>query len=74
MVQSSLGLTVIELGSWKVLLSRGAATVFLRSPGMKIDQGGIAKGYAIDRGVAILRENEVHICFLTPGATYTFPG
>lgn len=31
--------------------------VRLRLPGMALDMGGIAKGYAVDRAVAVLREN-----------------
>jgi FAD:protein FMN transferase len=31
-------------------------TVAFGKPGMRIDLGGIAKGYAVDRGVALLRE------------------
>ena len=51
----------------QIILDPGDTTVFLRSPGMKIDLGGIAKGYAIDRGVAILRENGVQHFFLNAG-------
>jgi thiamine biosynthesis lipoprotein len=47
----------------QIILDPADTTVFLRSPGMKIDLGGIAKGYAIDRGVAVLRENGVQHFF-----------
>jgi thiamine biosynthesis lipoprotein len=32
-----------------------AGTAFLRRPGMRVHLGGIGKGYAVDRGVALLR-------------------
>jgi thiamine biosynthesis lipoprotein len=36
-------------------LDRGAGTAYLRRKGMRVHLGGIGKGYAIDRGAAILR-------------------
>jgi thiamine biosynthesis lipoprotein len=42
---------------WKdVVLDRKKHTVFLRRKGMSITLGGIAKGYAVDRCVALLHE------------------
>jgi thiamine biosynthesis lipoprotein len=42
-----------------VQLDHEAGTVALRRPGVRIDLGGIAKGYAVERGAAILRERGV---------------
>jgi thiamine biosynthesis lipoprotein len=39
-----------------IAVDERAGTVGLRRPGMTINLGGIGKGYAVDRGVAILRE------------------
>lgn len=39
----------------KLIVDHDKRTVFLSSPGMAINLGGIAKGYAVDRAVAILR-------------------
>jgi FAD:protein FMN transferase len=36
-------------------------------PGMRIDLGGIGKGYAVDRGVAILKERGVRHAIVTAG-------
>ncbi|MET0281939.1 MAG: FAD:protein FMN transferase [Steroidobacteraceae bacterium] len=36
-------------------LDQAARTVFFGKPGMRIDLGGIAKGYAVDRGIDILK-------------------
>ena len=38
-----------------MLLNDRDTTVFLTRPGMQLDLGGVAKGYAIDRAVAVLR-------------------
>jgi len=38
----------------QLVLSERDTTAFLSVPGMKIDLGGIAKGYAIDRGASVL--------------------
>jgi thiamine biosynthesis lipoprotein len=42
-------------------------TVFLRKKGMSIDLGGIAKGYAIDRGSAVLENNGITNFILNAG-------
>ena len=39
----------------KVIVDHDKSTVFLQKKGMGISLGGIAKGYAVDRAVAILR-------------------
>lgn len=42
-----------------IVLSEQDTTVFLTQPGMLLDLGGIAKGYAIDRAAAVLQEHGV---------------
>ncbi len=42
-------------------------TVFLKKKGMSIDLGGIAKGYAIDRGSAVLRKMGITDFILNAG-------
>ena len=51
----------------QIILDPSDTTVFLRSTGMKIDLGGIAKGYAIDRGVTVLKANGIRHFFLNAG-------
>ena len=51
----------------KVQLDRKASTVFLPEKGMKLGLGGIAKGYATDRAVAILRDRGVRDFSLKAG-------
>jgi thiamine biosynthesis lipoprotein len=40
----------------KLIVDERAGTAFLKEKGMRAHLGGIGKGYAVDRGVAILRE------------------
>ena len=54
-------------GFRKIVLNPVDTTVFLEATGMKIDLGGIAKGYAIDQGVAVLKGNGIDHFFLNAG-------
>lgn len=47
------------VGSQWMILDPSARTVNLIKPGMKLDLGGIAKGYACDGAAAVLREHGV---------------
>ncbi|HZJ76833.1 MAG TPA: FAD:protein FMN transferase, partial [Oscillospiraceae bacterium] len=40
-------------------ISEKSSTVFIKDPEMSLDLGGIAKGYAVDEAVRILKENEI---------------
>jgi thiamine biosynthesis lipoprotein len=47
-----------KLINWRdIVVDRAAHTIRLRRAGMRIGLGGIAKGYAVDRCVAVLRKN-----------------
>ena len=39
-----------------VLIDRAAGTAFISKPGARVHLGGIGKGYAVDRAIALLRE------------------
>ncbi|MBX3702609.1 MAG: FAD:protein FMN transferase [Steroidobacteraceae bacterium] len=53
---------------WRSIeVDRQASTVRFLRPGMRIDLGGIAKGYAVDRGIAILRAHGVAHGTVTAG-------
>jgi FAD:protein FMN transferase len=43
-----------------LVVDEGSGTAFLKKKGMRAHLGGIGKGYAVDRGVAILRERGYH--------------
>ncbi len=47
----------IKLIDWrKVVIDAGKHTIFLKEAGMRMNLGGIAKGYAVDRATAVLRQ------------------
>jgi thiamine biosynthesis lipoprotein len=48
-----------SIGYRHLLLEPRAGTVQFARPGVRIDLGGFAKGYAVDRGVQILRERGI---------------
>ena len=58
-----------DVGSGKVRLDRAARTVRFLQPGVELDPGGIGKGYAIDRMVAILKRRGVTSAFLSAGGS-----
>jgi FAD:protein FMN transferase len=59
---------LLALVNYKMMiLNERDTTVFLEKKGMEIDLGGIAKGYAIDRGVAVLKQNGIQQFFLNAG-------
>ncbi|MFQ5651151.1 MAG: FAD:protein FMN transferase [bacterium] len=50
-----------------IVLSRQDTTVFLKKTGMKLDLGGIAKGYAIDRAAFVLNQNGIQNFLINAG-------
>ena len=57
------------VGYKKIKLDEEEQTVFLENKGMAIDLGGIAKGYAGDEVVRILKEHDVEHALINLGAT-----
>jgi len=54
--------------NWRnMLLDEGHHTVRFEHPGMRIDLGGIGKGYAVDHGVAILKARGIRHAVVTAG-------
>jgi thiamine biosynthesis lipoprotein len=64
----------LPLVNWRdVVIDREAGTVFLRRPGMALDVGGIAKGYAADAAAAILRARGIRRALIDLGGNiYVF--
>lgn len=52
-----------------LVLDETESTAFLRRKGMQIDLGGIAKGYAADQALQILKKNKVRHALLNFGGT-----
>ena len=50
-----------------VVLDRAQHTVRFTQPGVRIDLGGIAKGHAVDRGIAILQGRGIQHALVTAG-------
>ncbi len=50
-----------------LVLDRPRRTVYFSRPGVRIDLGGIAKGYAVDRGIAVLQQRGVGHALLSAG-------
>lgn len=50
-----------------VLLDRATHTVRFSQPGVRIDLGGIAKGYAVDCGIAILQQRGIRHALVQAG-------
>ncbi len=51
----------------KIRLDRRAGTIYFARPGMKLDLGGIAKGYAVDRALAILKHLDIQHALVSAG-------
>lgn len=49
-----------KVGYQKLVINKDASTIFLTQPGMIMDFGGIAKGYAADRAAAVLRQRGIN--------------
>ena len=50
-----------------VLLDRATTSVRFSQPGVRIDLGGIAKGYAVDRAIAILQRSGIKHALVSAG-------
>lgn len=60
--------SLIKLVDYKlILLDSSDTTVFLSKTGMKIDLGGIAKGYAVDRATEVMRKYGMNNFFVNAG-------
>jgi thiamine biosynthesis lipoprotein len=54
--------------NWRhMVLDEKKTTVFFTRPGMRIDLGGIAKGYSVDRGIEILQKQGITRAMVNAG-------
>jgi thiamine biosynthesis lipoprotein len=58
-----------RVGYQHVLLDPSARTVRFARPGMELDPGGVGKGYAVDRMVAVLKEHGLSSALVTAGGS-----
>jgi thiamine biosynthesis lipoprotein len=60
----------LEKVGWKnILLDPENRTVRLARPGVELDPGGIGKGYAVDRMVEVLRDNNIRSAMVSAGGS-----
>jgi thiamine biosynthesis lipoprotein len=67
-----LGEARARVGYGHVILDRAAQTIRFDRPGVELDLGGIAKGYAVDRAVALLRSRGVAAALVSAGGSTVF--
>jgi thiamine biosynthesis lipoprotein len=58
-----------HIGYQHVLLNQKDGTIFFDIPGIELDLGGIAKGYAVDRAVAVLKRYAVTAALVSAGGS-----
>ncbi|HVR69968.1 MAG TPA: FAD:protein FMN transferase [Vicinamibacteria bacterium] len=61
-----------RIGYRHVVLDTASRTIRLERPGMELDLGGIAKGYAVDRVVALLRARGVPAALVSAGGSTVY--
>ncbi|HEY7181400.1 MAG TPA: FAD:protein FMN transferase [Blastocatellia bacterium] len=60
------------VGYQHVILNRKDGTIFFDTTGVELDLGGIAKGYAVDRAVAVLKQFGVTSALVSAGGSTTY--
>jgi len=57
------------VGAGHVTLNRASRTIGFDAPGVELDLGGIAKGYAVDRVVALLKRRQIAAALVSAGGS-----
>ncbi len=70
--QTELRMAQQRVGYRKLSLDPGRRTVRFGRDGMGLDLGGIAKGYAVDRVVSLLREYRIDSALVSAGGSTVF--
>ena len=58
-----------HVGAAHIILNPSDQTIAFDEPGVELDLGGIAKGYAVDRVVGLLRQREVAAALVSAGGS-----
>lgn len=61
-----------RIGYRHVVLDAAEKTIRFERPGMELDLGGIAKGYAVDRVVALLKDRGIPAALVSAGGSTTY--
>ena len=67
--ETELALARNHVGYQHVILNQKEGTIFFDQPGVELDLGGIAKGYAVDRAVTVLKRRGVASALLSAGGS-----
>jgi thiamine biosynthesis lipoprotein len=60
------------VGAARVTLNRASSSISFDRDGVELDLGGIAKGYAVDRAVGVLRGRGVSAALVSAGGSTTY--
>jgi FAD:protein FMN transferase len=58
-----------HVGRSHVILNPGARTIAFDEPGVELDLGGIAKGYAVDRAITLLKQKHIAAALVSSGGS-----
>jgi thiamine biosynthesis lipoprotein len=61
-----------RVGYQHVILDRSSSTIRFDIPGVELDLGGIAKGYAVDRVVAFLQQHGISAALVSAGGSTVY--
>jgi len=67
--KSELSAALSNVGYRKVILDKSEKTVRFEKAGVELDLGGIAKGYAVDRVLTLLKERGIKIALVNAGGS-----
>ena len=67
--EDELAATRRHVGGAHVVLNPVARTIAFDDPGVEIDLGGIAKGYAVDRVAGLLRQRQIAAALISAGGS-----
>jgi thiamine biosynthesis lipoprotein len=57
--ETEISAAMQHVGYKKILINKQASTLFLKKPGMILDFGGVAKGYAADKAAVVLKKHGI---------------
>jgi len=67
--EAELAEALSRVGYRRVILNQKDGTIFFDKAGVELDLGGIAKGYAVDRAVAVLKQYGVTSALFSAGGS-----
>ena len=65
--EQEIAAALAKVGSEKIVLNVSDGTVEFSSPGLKIDLGAVAKGYALDRAIEKIKQAGINSCLINAG-------